>query len=216
MADTAETQTDTPQTETETEAQPAAEVTGDTAKTLTQDEVDKIVEARLARERKKFSDYEDLKSKAAKLAEIEADQLSEIEKAQKRAADAEAEAAELKDRIKSSSLRSALLAEAAKPDRNIVDPGAVVDFLTGSDSDLVDIDDEGTPTNVADAMDQLLAKRNYLVAAGSPKPTPSADQGARGTGGANQVTEAQLQTLTPQQIVEARSEGRLDNLLGVS
>ena len=42
-------------------------------KTLTQEQVDKIVEKRLAREREKFADYDTLKSKAEQLGALEAE-----------------------------------------------------------------------------------------------------------------------------------------------
>jgi hypothetical protein len=61
-----------------------------------QEELDRIIQARLDRERKKIpSDYEDLKAKAAKLAEIEAANQTEAEKAQARLEAAERRAAEL-------------------------------------------------------------------------------------------------------------------------
>lgn len=60
-----------------------------------QDDLNKIIEARLARERAKYADYDTLKSAAEKLAEIEAANQSEAEKAQARAEAAERRAAEL-------------------------------------------------------------------------------------------------------------------------
>lgn len=62
----------------------------------TQEELDRIIQSRLARERKNIpTDYEDLKAKAAKLAEIEAANQTEAEKAQARLEAAEKRAAEL-------------------------------------------------------------------------------------------------------------------------
>lgn len=58
-----------------------------------QDDLNKIVEARLARERAKFADYPELKSKAEKLAEMEEQGKSELEKAIARAEKAEQDAA---------------------------------------------------------------------------------------------------------------------------
>lgn len=64
--------------------------------TLTQAELDRIVGERLARERAKFSDYDDMKAKANRLNELEAANQTEAEKlraaaeaAEKRAAEAE-------------------------------------------------------------------------------------------------------------------------------
>ena len=60
------------------------EKTPDT-KTFTQDELKAILNDRLGRERQKYSDYEDLKSKAAKLDEIEEASKSELQKATEKA-----------------------------------------------------------------------------------------------------------------------------------
>lgn len=57
-----------------------------------QEELNRIIEKRLERERSKYADYDDLRKRAAKLDEIEAEQMSEVEKAQKRAEEAEAAA----------------------------------------------------------------------------------------------------------------------------
>jgi hypothetical protein len=59
-------------------------------KVYTQDEVNKVVQERLARERAKFEGYEELKQKAAKFDEIEENNKSELQKAQEKAAELEA------------------------------------------------------------------------------------------------------------------------------
>ncbi|RJU01982.1 hypothetical protein D6T65_05010 [Arthrobacter frigidicola] len=60
-----------------------------------QEDLDRIIQARLDRERKRFADYDDLKARAAKLAKIEEANKSEAEKAEARAAAAEKRATEL-------------------------------------------------------------------------------------------------------------------------
>lgn len=50
----------------------------------TQEEFDRMVGARLDRERAKFADYDDLKAKAVKFDEVEQSNKSELEKAQER------------------------------------------------------------------------------------------------------------------------------------
>lgn len=60
-----------------------------------QEDLNKIIEARLARERAKYADYDNLKSAAEKLAEIEAANQTEAEKTQARLEAAEKRAAEL-------------------------------------------------------------------------------------------------------------------------
>ncbi len=55
----------------------------------TQEDLDRIVQARLAKERAKYSDYEELKGASAKLREIELANQTELEKAVARAEAAE-------------------------------------------------------------------------------------------------------------------------------
>lgn len=68
----------------------SAEASGFQAIT-SQEELDKIIGRRLARSEAKYSDYDDLKSKAEAFDKAEADKLSEIDKATKRAEKAERE-----------------------------------------------------------------------------------------------------------------------------
>src|SRR5690349_8502501 len=129
MADTADQGTET-ETVTETnEAAPAE-------KTFTQAEIDAIVEQRLVRERKKFSDYETLKERAARLDEIERERLSDIEKAQKERDEAMAELTQTQQRLLETSIR-----EAAREAG--VNPVGALDALKGSSADLLD------PTDMA-------------------------------------------------------------------
>lgn len=170
------------------------------------EEVNKIVENRLARERAKYPDYDDLKAKAGRLDELEQQQMGELEKANKRSADLEQQLAEATAARKDSLLRAAVVSEAAK--RNVIDPDAALALV---DRSLLEFGDDGAPTNIADAMDQLLKAKPYLVGGGATR--GSADQGARGSeSGKGQLSRDQLQTMTPEQIVKARREGRFDAL----
>lgn len=72
-----------------------------------QEELNRIIERRLERERSKYADYDDLKQRAARLDEIEAEQLSEAEKAQKRAEEAERE----RDQARAEALRLRIAAK---------------------------------------------------------------------------------------------------------
>lgn len=83
-----------------------------------QEELDRIIQARLDRERKKFADYDDLKASAAELAQIKEANKTEAEKAAARAEAAEKRAAELEGK--------ALRAEVAAA------KGVPVALLTGS------------------------------------------------------------------------------------
>ncbi len=65
-------------------------------RTFTQDEVNAIVGKRLAEEKSKFADYEEIKAKATKFDEAEEANKSELQKAVERANNLEAELAGLK------------------------------------------------------------------------------------------------------------------------
>jgi hypothetical protein len=78
----------------------AGEHTDDTASEAfaapaSQEELDRIIQARLDRERKKFGDYDELKKAADRLAQLEEANKSEAEKTAERLAAAEKRAAEL-------------------------------------------------------------------------------------------------------------------------
>lgn len=66
----------------------------DTGKTFTQTDIDRVVEQRLARERQKFADYDELKSAADELAKIREGEKTEMQRFQEElAAEREARAA---------------------------------------------------------------------------------------------------------------------------
>ena len=176
-------------------------------RTFTQADVDRIVQDRLARAKATPpSDYDDLKAKAARLDELEAANKTELEKANARAAKLEREAEQAKTRAQEVTLRSAIVAEAAR--KQVVDPDAAVALI---DRAALEFDSDGSPTNIADAMDSLLKAKPYLAGGGARG--GSADQGAR-SGGPAQVTAAELKTMRPDEIVKAQEEGRLATLLG--
>lgn len=193
--------------EAEAAANAKAEAESAAAKTFSQAELDRIIQDRLARQKEQFKGYDELKEKASKFDELEAANATELEKASARAEAAEKRATEIEAESKETRIRSAIIAEAAKPDRKVVDPEAVVTLL---DRSTLELDDAGLPTNIAEAMDSLLEKRPYLVAQDGGS-RGDADQGARG-GGNNQLSESDLKSMTPEQIVAARKAGRLTGL----
>lgn len=206
MADTADQNTDQTADTGSTGDQTGS---ADTARTFSQADVDRIVQERVARVKSEPpKDYEELKAAKAKLEEIEAANQSELEKAQKAAADAQAERDKVLADAKETRLRSAILAEAAKADRKVVDPNAVVALI---DRNTLTLDDEGNPTNIAEAMDELLTAKPYLVAQNGGARGGAADQGARG--GKTQIARDQLQNMTPEEIREALRKGELDTVL---
>lgn len=99
---------------------------GDEFKPITsQEELNEAIGKRLERERSKFADYDDLKAKAAKLDELDAANKSELEKAEERAAAAEA----AREKAVAEGLRFRIAAK-----HGISDEDAEL-FLTGKDED---------------------------------------------------------------------------------
>ena len=180
--------------------------TQEPARTFSQEDVDRIVKERLARQKTQFADYEELKTKAAKHDEAEAAALSELEKAQKVAADAVAERDKIRAEAQEARLTAAILAEVAKTDRKVVDPEAALRLL---DRSTLELGEDGVPTNTAQAVDALLEARPFLVAAGGSGTRGSADQGARKGNGPAQLSRDDLKGMKPEDIVKARREGRL-------
>lgn len=89
-----------------------------------QEDLNKVLNDRLTRERAKFADYRDLKSKADKLDQIEAANQTEAEKSAKRIADLEAEMSS----VRRDSLRLKIAGEHGITDADDIDL-----FLTGTD-----------------------------------------------------------------------------------
>lgn len=84
-------------------------------KTFTQDEVNSIIAERIGRERAKYEGYEDLKAKAEKLDEIEAANKTELEKANEKAAQLEAELKTIKEAEKLRQIREEVAKETNIP-----------------------------------------------------------------------------------------------------
>lgn len=114
-------QADTSRQEHEESVKQEAE---DKGKTLSQAEVDKIVADRVARERKKFADYEDLKKKASEYDKLQESQKTELQKKEDQLA---AQAVEIQ-RYKVAEIRVAA-AKAAGLDPDLAE------FITAADPD---------------------------------------------------------------------------------
>lgn len=102
-----------------------------------QEEFERTLGKRLERERAKFADYDDLKSKAAKLAEIEERDKSELQRATERAEAAERRATEHERQAKAASIA----AETGVPVEMII--GSSEDEMRSSADRLAKWRDEG-------------------------------------------------------------------------
>ena len=91
-----------------------------------QDDLNKVIADRVARERAKYADYKDVKAKATRLDEIEAANQTEAEKTAKRIADLETEL----NNTRRDSLRLTIATTHGITDADDIDL-----FLTGSDEE---------------------------------------------------------------------------------
>lgn len=153
------------------------------------------------------------KALEARIAELEKPAKGEQPDPEKLRAEAKAEArAEaMKDRV-----LDKIEAKAAKL---FADPEDAVALLGRRVDEFVD-DGKLDVEAIQDALDELLKKKPHLAAAaqGTAKRfSGTGDGGARnGSGQPAQLTEKDLKSMSPQAIVKARAEGRLNELMGIA
>jgi hypothetical protein len=94
----------------------------------------------------------------------------------------------------------------------LADPNDAFLYL---DLDQFEVDDDGNvdEDEIADAIDDLVKKKPYLAAQGGRRFQGSAGGGAGKQSRPKQLTEADVSRLSPEQVVEARKKGQLDDLL---
>lgn len=177
------------------DATDGGEQSGGGERTFTQSELNAIVGDRVGRERQKFADYDSLKAAKTELDALKAEQMSELEKAQARAAEAEAARdqalVEANDRL----IRAAFVAEAAKAGAaHPEDAFALADLAT------ISIADDGKVVGAGEAV-KALVDNGRLVMAARPQ-APNLDGGAGGGG-----RPGDTQALTPEQLEMARKLG---------
>lgn len=154
-------------------AQDGGEQSDDQGRVFTQEELDRIVGDRLARERGKYADYDDLKAAAAKLKELEDANKTELEKAQEAREAAERAAQAALTAANERLMRAAFLAQAAQA-------GAAhpEDAYALADKAGVVVAEDGTVSGV-DAAVAALVEAGRLVMSGRPA-APNLDGGAGG------------------------------------
>lgn len=132
-----------------------------------QEDLDRIIGDRLARERGKFADYDDLKAKAAKFDEVDAASKSELQKLQDAVAERDAKLASLPADVRRQAIKFASIATS----KGFIDPE---DALMGIDADLAD------DAAVTAALDALAERKPHLVREVPKKPAarpkPKADK----------------------------------------
>lgn len=180
------------------------------ARTFTQGELDRIVQDRLARDRRdRPSDDEisQLREKATQYDELQQQGLSELERERSAREAAESSAKAAIERANARLIAAEVLTEATGA--NVIRPEhmhRLVD-LTG-----VTVADDGTVTGVKDAVKAFLEQNPEYV--GKAPAAGPVDQGARGAGnGVKQVTQAELAHMSTAEIAAAEKEGRLLDLM---
>jgi len=130
----------------------------DKGRTFTQDELNAVVSDRLRREREKYADYDDLKAAKARLDGIDQERLTELEKVQKRADDAEKERDVARQRAQDTAIRAALAMEAAKA-------GALhpEDAFQLADLSSITIGDNGDVQGAVEAVAALIAGKRLVL-----------------------------------------------------
>lgn len=132
--------------------------TGDgESQVFTQEDVNKIIADRLERERKKYSDYEELKVAAEKLEAMQAEQEEEEKVLAEKLADSEARRRELEIEAQERRIQNVVLTEAARMGFN--DPSDA--YLHVSVSNL-ELDEAGQPVNVTEQLEALKESKPYL------------------------------------------------------
>lgn len=143
-------------------------------RTYTRKELKAIVQDRLNTQRARFADYDALKDKASKFDQLEAERMSDIEKAQNSAQEAADRATRFETELRGERLRNTVYAESVKV--GAIDPDAVLALLDKQSL----VDEQGQPKGVADAITALLESKPYLKTQ-APKPQGNIGSGARGS-----------------------------------
>lgn len=158
---------------TQTQDAGNTQATGGNNRAFTQDEVNRFVAAERRKIREEMADYADLKQKASKLDELEAERLSDIEKAQQASQAALERATRAETELANERLRSAVYTAAMQ--QGAVDPDAVLALLDRSNL----LDKQGQPQGVSEAITLLLEAKPYLKAQAGPS-RPTGDIGQQG------------------------------------
>lgn len=143
-------------------------------KSYTQAELNQMFADRVAQERRKYSDYGDLKAKAARFDEIEAQNATELDKAVKQADTAAR--ADMSSKANSRLIRAEVKAVAAA--LGFHDPADAAVQLRDKFGD-VKVSDDGDvdEAEVKALIEALATAKPYLVKSGDGKPPPLPGQG---------------------------------------
>jgi hypothetical protein len=131
---------------------------------------------------------------------------------------------ETPDAIKAQATREALSKANARIVRSEIKAAAAGKFADPSDalafidSAQFEVDDNGDVDEgeIKDAIEELLTRKPHLAATARPRFQGSGDGGAaRKASGPKQLTADDLKGMSPEQVVKAKREGRLNSVLGI-
>lgn len=160
---------------------PSADPTPEPEKTFTQAELDDIVTKRLERERKKFTDYDDLKSKLAEyehereekqraeMTEIERFK-ADLEKEQAAKQTLESELTTLRESVKQERIRNAFITAAQAANIAYID-----DAWSLADKSEINVGDDGKVVGIDALIASLVESKPFLVAQNPTKPKTIGD-----------------------------------------
>jgi hypothetical protein len=154
-------------------------------KTFTQSDLERVLNERLQRERAKYADYDDLKTKVQQMEDA---QKSELERAMEAREAAEQKAREALAQANERLIRAEFVSQAAI--HGVAHPE---DAFRLADRQSVTIGDDGAVTGVTEAV-KALVEAGRLVMSGGPR-APNLDGGA---GGGDRASDKKLQ-LTPEE-----------------
>lgn len=187
MSDTQQQQTDETSPETQQNSPESQNTPGQaTGKVFTQAELDQIVQERLARERNKYANYEELKKAADELKKIREANQSETERLTNRLAELERERADWERERQEHTVRYEVMLAAGR--LGIVDPEAAYKLL---DLSQIEYAGNGMPKNIEQALKDLLKAKPYLVRHVQPA-NINADDGRGSTPPDPKAREAEL------------------------
>lgn len=143
----------------------------------TQEEFDRMVADRIARERRKFEGFDELKAKAAEFDKLKESQQTEQEKLQARAEQAEREREEA--RKEANSLKATIAIEKAATKAGVIDPEMAAQLI---DRSTIEFDDDGSPKpdSLKSALEAVVEKHPILKGS---RFQGGGDGGPRGGGG---------------------------------
>lgn len=139
-----------------------------------QEELDRIIEDRLNRDRKARkpavddTELEELRRKAGEFDKLEAENQTELEREKTLRQAAEARLTQVENESKRTKIEAALVAAASG---KAVDPAVVAQLILGDPNNAVTIDDAGQVTGADTAVTTLLESKPYLAQkVGTPPP----------------------------------------------